>query len=171
VLSCEERGLVVLGQTAAPRYQVAITIHQSPWAGNVGLFFGYQDRVIDGQQASQYQVIELATEPRADQGRPLFRIDWRSVTHLGPPGRQRTANKALHNSDSFTLGPAEHRLELAVGANGLEAVSLDGKVLDGLNAAAVKAPPRANYDGQFGVYLNTGNGVFRDAQYMFWEQP
>jgi hypothetical protein len=172
VLSCEELGLLGLGRTDAPRYKLALTVQQSPWAGNIGLFFGYRDCLVGGDPGQTYQVLELVVEPTKPEQGPNFRIDWRTVFQVDRGGAERLTNVARGNSSSFALDPKEHRLELTVGVKGLEQVSLDNTALAGLSATRATHPPEpVDYQGQFGVYVYTGNGLFRNASFIFWEEP
>jgi hypothetical protein len=167
VLSSEGLGLLGLGETTAPAYRLAATMQQNPWTGNVGLFFGYQDRVFEGNPAQFYQLVELVAIPQP-KGGPLFRLDWKTVHCAGPP--QHEASHLRGVSPTFGLSAGEHRLELAVGRKGLEAVSWDGKVLPRPSAAVVlRPPPPADYRGQFGLYVRLANGVFREAVYLYEE--
>jgi serine/threonine-protein kinase len=168
VLSCEELGLIPLGRTDASHYRLAITVQQNPWAGNVGLFFGCRDpRPAGAASAPAYQYLKLVALPQTDQGRQ-FRVDWKAFDL----GRFRGDN-VYRNSLPFRLGPGEFRLEMEVGPEGLATVAVNGKVLPEVNAADVPPPPPppADYKGLFGVYVYTGNGVFRKAEYLFYEEP
>jgi hypothetical protein len=169
-LSCEGLGMLGLGHTTAPSYRIAVTVQQNPWTGGVGVFFGYQPRVFEGKPARFYQLIELVTVPQP-QGGPLFRLDWKTV-HCGAPPLQHEASQLRGVSATFRVSPQEHRLELAVGPKGLDAVSWDGKVLPRPRAAVVSAPPPpADYRGEFGLYVRRGSGVFREAVYLYREVP
>lgn len=171
-ISCEEVGLIALGETSASRYQFAITIHQKPWIGNLGVFFGYRERQGEEGASQHYQVLELKSEElNARQGR-LLQVDWNSISHFDAakePGRFIDMQNA---SPSFSPTAAPHRLELTVGPKGLEKVKWDDRVLDGLCAEkATLPPPRAAYRGKFGIYAREGSGIFRDATYLFQEEP
>lgn len=108
---------------------------------------------------------------RADQSRQ-WRVGWKTVTHVGPPGGQQQLERAHGASAPFDVGLGEHRLALTVGAAGLESVAWDEKVLPGLQVAGAAKPPTAGaYRGRFGFYVSNGNGVFRDAQFLFREGP
>ncbi len=167
LVSCEEVGLLALGQTTAPHYQLTITMQQSPWVGGIGVFFGYRKNADAERPARHYQVLELSSANRENQRQPL-RLDWKTVKQEGD--RQSCGSNAV--SAAFSLSPREHRLGLTVGPAGLEEVTLDGKVLPALRTSAVANPPRpADFRGAFGVYISTGNGVFRNAHYLFNEEP
>jgi serine/threonine protein kinase len=171
VLSCPDEGLLALGRTTASRYRLAVTIEQHPWAGNIGLFFGFQDRLLRGEPDRYCQVLKLFALPSMEDGR-FFRIDWKAIDRLGPPEQARVLNGTYKNSTPFRLGLAEHTLEAVIGPNGLETVLLDDKKLPELNAASVANPPApADYQGLFGVYVANGSGVVRDARYLFSKEP
>ncbi len=171
MLTCDELGLLGLGETDAPHYQLEVKLQQSPWVGNVGLFLGYQERPAPGGPRQDCQVLELVSEVQADQSRK-WRVSWRAVTQVAGPGRPRLVERAYASSAPFAVGPGEHRLAVAVGAAGLESVSWDGKALPPLSAAAPdNPPPPGAYRGRFGLYVSNGNGVFRDAQFLFREGP
>jgi hypothetical protein len=169
--SSEELALLQLGQTAARRYQLAVRFQQTPLVGNVGLFFGHQDCTVGGETGQRWQVLELVAEQPAG---PLsrLRIDWKTYYLLGPPDRPRQVSKAHAVCSPLPVEPGEHRLELAVGPAGLESVSWDGRPLPRLSAAGgVNPPGPADYAGRFGIYLNNGGAVFREAGYLFREEP
>jgi hypothetical protein len=171
VVSSEELGLLALGRTAAPRYQLAIIMQQAPWVGNIGLFLGYRDSRVKDEPAQACQVIELSSEAHAEPGR-LLRVGWRAITFVGRAERRRQLSMTLAVSTAFRVTPAEHRLGLTVGPGGLEAVTWDGNVLPELSAARAANPPGpAAYRGSFGVYVCNGSGVFRDGRYLFREEP
>ncbi len=174
VVSSPELGLIALGETAAPRYRIAVIFQQDPWVGNVGLFFGYRDDPVNGKPADHYQIVELLTVPGAGPG-TLLRLDWKAESHDIPPETapfERMASGKLAGSPTFVLRPGQHRLELTVGANGLEAVALDDEVKAELRAAGVpNALTPADYKGKFGVYVLKGNGTFTEARYLFHEEP
>ena len=101
-----------------------------------------------------------------------MRVDWKTISHAGPVNHDRQINTRRGVSTSFRLDRAAHRLELTVGPDGLKTVALDERVLPGLSVAGVgNPPPQADYKGKFGVYVYTGNGIFRDARYRFHEEP
>jgi hypothetical protein len=171
MLTCQGLGLLALGETTATRYRLAITMHQSPWAGNIGLFLGYKECQDREKPGRCYQVIVLTAMPQKE-GERLFRLSWRAVQLPEPVSSGREISRYLRVSSRFRLTGDTHRLELAVGPNGLEAVSWDGAVQPELRAAAADSPPApADYKGKFGIYTNRGNGVFRDAQYHVQEEP
>ena len=172
-VSSRDRGLIGLGETAAPRYRIAVTIQQDPWIGNVGLFFGFRDDPINGAPAQRYQVVQLLAVPGAEQG-TLLRVGWKTESYEGLPDKEKGVGRKLVDSQPpFRLTPGKHRLELTIGPEGLEAVALDDKVLPGLSVTNVKdaAPPPADSKGKFGVYLHNGNGTFSEASYLFQEEP
>jgi hypothetical protein len=174
-VSCRGLALFPLGHTAAPHYRLAVTLQQNLWVGNIGLFFGYRDEPAGGKQIQSYQVLELSSEKTDDPGW-LLRVNWKAVSHNNPANPELRVVRNIVTSDPFRLSPAEHRLGLAVGPGGLEAVTLDDKVLPGLSAADAGArnarpPGPADYPGTFGVCVDMGNGTFRDARYLFREEP
>jgi serine/threonine protein kinase len=160
-LGCTGLGLLRLGKAAAPRYEIKITVRQTPWAGNVGLFLGYQ---IGQTGEPLYQVIQLLA--RARRGEQFFCVEWKSV-RLNAAGRENSAHRA--QSPDFRLSTTEHRLGVRIGAKGLEAVTWDGQPLEQLSPPRAATAPDASWRGAFGVYAFNGNGIFSDAAYLFQE--
>jgi hypothetical protein len=170
-MKCEGLGLIVLGETFAPRYQIAITMDQTPWTGNIGVFFGYQEGEEKGEPIQRYQTLELRSERDARQG-SLLHVDWNVASHEGLKDRQRSSLNGLRSSESFPAIASFHRLQFQVGPKGLEWVEWDGEKSIRLGAEKLKAPPPpASYKGLFGIYVRDGSGMFRDAQYQFQEEP
>jgi hypothetical protein len=170
-VTCGGVGLLGLGRTDAASYEFEITVRQDPWAGNVGVFFGYGRRALNGRPAETYQVVEL-TPVKAQGHATRFRLDWKANASIGPAGGdQEETSLVVGSSPEFQLPPGEQRVRVVVGAEGLSAVVWDGKPVPGL-ARAVALPPadeRATCTGDFGVYVARGNGVFRDAKYLYHE--
>lgn len=167
VVSCQELGLLALGQTTARHYQLTIAMEQSPWVGGIGVFFGYRGNSDPERPTRHYQVLELSPVKQENQGQPM-RLDWKTVTQEG--GRLSFGTNAV--SAPFPLSPREHHLGLTVGPTGLEEVTLDDKVLPALRTPSDANPPQpTDFRGAFGIFIYTGNGVFRDARYLFHEEP
>jgi hypothetical protein len=177
--NCQDVGLLKLGESKSGRYKVAVTLHQNPWAGNVGLFFGYQTCQLPDGPAERYHVLELAIAKR-EEAATYLRVDWTFALHIGPAGKQRDVSERFQASRSFLPSAKPHRLVLAVGPQGLETVfwgdatekPLKLAELIGPNSVPVPAPPpkAGTSHGAFGIYLHSGNGVFRDAAYFYEEE-
>jgi hypothetical protein len=172
MVSCEGLGLMELGRTSAPRYQVAMTIHQNPWAGGIGLFLGYQTRRVGEQDVVTYQTLELVSvPPPAGSINPHFRVFWVQTTLPAVEGQRPLSSRRIGHSRPFILSADDHRIEVTVGSRGLEGVSWDGTVLPELCTGSATAPPReGDYAGAFGIYAENGNGAFREAFYLFHEE-
>jgi hypothetical protein len=170
-VSASDLGLVGLGETAAPRWRLVVKFQQAPWAGNVGLFFGYRAEPIDGEPADRYQLIQMVFQGEGDKDGPL-RLDWKTESHRGAGRQERTITGTLASSRGFRMSPGEHRLELTVGPGGLESVALDGTAKPELRSAAVgRPPPAADCAGRFGIFVRNGNGNFSEIQYLYYEEP
>jgi hypothetical protein len=172
--TCEELGLLALGQTTASRYQFAITLQQTPWVGDIGVFFGYRVDGSGDQQTRSYQTLTLHAKNPNAPGQAMW-IDWSIVWHeCTAQGGQRHCHQ-LANSPFFSLEPNKScRLTLAVGPIELETVTLDKNNFDQLCAAVLRGnarPKPANYTGPFGVYLYAANATFADAGYLFHKEP
>ncbi|MGH7174476.1 MAG: serine/threonine-protein kinase [Gemmataceae bacterium] len=171
-LSCKERGMLALGATSAPSYQFAVTVDQTPWVGNIGVFIGYQHRLVEGKPSLHYQLLELTSENDVKRG-PLLRIYWKKHSLVD---RNWSFDEFIASAP-FPAIPSDHRLELRVGPGGLEWVKWDGQKLNRLCAERLERagqrppPPLADYKGTFGIYAYQGSGTFRDAQYRFEEEP
>jgi serine/threonine protein kinase len=174
-LSCKSVALFALGETTAPRYQVAVTLEQHPWIGNIGLFFGFREETVEGRWKQTYQTLALsAVGTGASQ--PL-RMDWQQMSHTNPALRElRTERTITTSANPIRPSPQEHRLMVSIGPGGLEEVKWDEDVLSGLSAAEAarrktKLPAPEDYRGRFGIYVDRGNGVFSQANYLFREEP
>jgi serine/threonine protein kinase len=177
-VTCEDAGLLKLGETKASRYQLAVTLHQNPWVGHVGLFFGHQTAQLPDGPAERYHFVWLIPDKRKDAATYL-RADWQFMQHLGPPGKQRDVSEGFQTSEPFLPSAKPHRLLVSVGPQGLESV-LWGDATDRppklveLIGPNVRRKPRpakpGTSHGSFGVYVRSGNGVFRDAAYLFKEE-
>jgi serine/threonine protein kinase len=176
---CQDLGLLKLGESKHARYKLAVTLHQNPWAGNVGLFFGHQTAQLPDGPAERYHFVELIRdrEPRMDAA-TYFQVDWLFMQHLGPPGKQREVSERHQASRAFVLPARPHRLVLTVGPGGLETVTWGDatekplKLAEVIGPNSVPAPPAkaGSSHGAFGVYVRSGNGVFRDASYFYEEE-
>jgi serine/threonine protein kinase len=166
-VSASDRGLVKLGETKAARWRLAVKFQQTPWVGNVGLFFGYRAEAGDGEPGDRYQVIELVSNGQAPA--VPFRLAWTVETHRGAPPREQFVGRGVAASEEFRLAPGEHTLELAAGPDGLESAALDGKVV--LRTARPAKPPAADCRGVFGVYVHNGNGTLSESQFLYYEEP
>jgi hypothetical protein len=169
-LSCNDLALFALGAPGVPRYAFAITVEQTPWTGNVGLFFGYMESN-EGEPVQRYQALELMVAPRTPESGQLWRLDWKSISHKGPPGKQTQINSVLDGSPTFRLAPREHRLEVTIGPGGPESVALDDKPMAWQPRAALKKLAPLPVGARFGVYVNNGHGVFREARFSPHEEP
>jgi hypothetical protein len=170
-VSATDFGLVALGGTEAPRWRLAMRVRQTPWAGNVGVFFGYRAEPDNGEPADHYQLIQLVSQGDADAGGP-FRLDWKEEAHRGEGRREQLISRAVLSSSGFRLAPGEHRLELTIGPDGLESVVLDKETRLGRQAGNASRPPSgAACAGRFGIMVRNGNGDFSEIQYLFTEEP
>jgi hypothetical protein len=167
-LSCGEVGVLSLGQTHAACFQLGVTMRQNPWAGNIGLFFGYRDVQFEGQAAHVYQVVQLVSTPEGNDR--FFRLYWTSVTDIDVPEPRQLSGRRIGVSERFRIAREDCTLAIKIDKGGLQAVSWKGRKLRGLDASEVTTPPRRmEYDGGFGVYVTNGSGVFRNAQFFFNE--
>lgn len=172
-VSCgTDLGLVALGEATTSSYHFAITVQQNSWIGKIGLFFGYHELNNNGQPEQRYQTIDLVPVERDSNAAFWFRVDWKNVTFRGPLGSRQPQIVGMRAASQplFTLDRGEHRFFISVGPGGLKEVTLDNKPFPGLSAEADKNLPQLESKGKFGVYVDNSHGVFRDAQFIFYEE-
>jgi serine/threonine protein kinase len=172
---CEELGLLALGETTASRYQLAISLRQTPWDGNIGLFFGYRTEGSGDEQTRSYQTLTLHTSSTNIPGQPMY-MAWNTVFHQSNARGGQRNSRQLETAKIPSLTPDKHYLTMTVGPKGLEKVMLDKENLTRLSAAAIekrgtKPPTPADYKGRFGIYLHGNNGTFGEAHYLFHKDP
>lgn len=171
VVSCEQLGLLALGQTDAASYQIEATLAQNPWSGNIGLFFGYQEAAekVQSKPGERFELLEIASVSTANQGQRFQAIWSQAFSKAGSnliSVKMKRAESAL-----FDLTPTPHTFKIAVGAEGLSEVWLDGQRLAMSAAQPGNRPATGSGRGDFGIYIYTSNGVIRDAKYLFHEVP
>ncbi|HEX5273411.1 MAG TPA: serine/threonine-protein kinase [Gemmataceae bacterium] len=170
-VAASDLGLVGLGEATATRWRLAVRLSQTPWTGNVGLFFGYRVAEDGDAPAVHYQMVWLVNQGEAP-GRDPFRLDWADQLHRDPP-REQYIGRTVSSSRGFRLAPGDHRLELAFGPDGLESVRLDDEAEPRLGRGAGNVnnpPPGAECRGKFGIVVRNGNGDFSEFQYLYSEE-
>ena len=164
VHAAEDAAIVPLGDSRdALEYSFEVTIEQTPWTGNVGIFFGYHDVKTPTSEFSRYQTIQL---------KPSFEVPGtftlgRSVEALMRP-TQDIQSQFLARSTGRKLAPGPHTLAITIGASGLEEVRLDGEKVPGLADTPNPAEhlTKADDRGPFGV-INFGNtSAYRKAAFL-----
>jgi hypothetical protein len=158
---------VPLGQTEAPRYEIAVRVEQTPWVGNFGFFFGYGDNPKENEIA--YQVVQLLSQ-RLGREEPQLKVIWTSTTAVRNHGSREEMTVTKHLSRPFPGLLGEHRLAVTVGPHGVETVFVD-QLLVVTIPAAKSSPLPARTRRRFGIYIANGSVVFRDAQYRYFKEP
>jgi serine/threonine-protein kinase len=170
LITCDEIGLIALGQTDAANYEFSFAIRQNPWAGNVGAFFGCGEVLLEGVPAQRYQAVVLFRLQGAD-GNDAFRVDWKVFTHGGLGKRNRTSY-LVATSREFPLPSRAQQLRVTVGEKGLSSVTWDKSRLVGLSVAEAPWYPPAlmTRTGSYGVFVDEGSGTFSDAKYTYHKE-
>ncbi|HEX5104301.1 MAG TPA: serine/threonine-protein kinase, partial [Pirellulaceae bacterium] len=133
-----------------------VTIRQSPWHGDAGLFFGYRHEPQPGyKQLAMFQLVRVWHYPLANAtGKTVSSemqvvrergIIWLNPLHLREEARERKLVTYPKSSDV--------RLRVEFDELGLKRIALDGVELPELSAPATNAKyTAADYQGVFGLY-------------------
>lgn len=157
-LICEDVGFVKLG-TAGADFELRMQLHQSPWTGNFGVFFGLQESNSDGATARRFQMIELAC-PRDRRGEYAFLNRVYVVAERGLPNRTTLSSRQLPpliNDDGTLKITAKSGRLSSISWNGIELTELVGEAIDRNLAADANA-------GMIGIRLDHCSVVIRNAE-------
>ena len=164
--------LLQLGTTSRGRFLFQSAIAQTPWAGKVGIFWGYREnnelnenRKPDEEFASfQFIMIEKGKAPGEElfslrRGKATLKYDGRGHMRLNPQFRARQEVSARFGGERILVITTDH--------NRLLSAALNADPLPGLSSeAANKACTFEPCQGAFGVFTMGYNATFREAQFM-----
>ncbi len=160
-----------LGEAPEDGYRLQVGMDQLPWSGHVGVFFGYQEKVVDGQRRMTYQLLEVRKHPPGgDRDGPQFFLERHLITV-----RPTTPGRFLFDCDTRATAAipeprGEQTLELEVRKRGLFAVRWAGVALPELVTVKANAGlGPEDYAGDFGIYAFHSSGVFRNAQFLLFQ--
>jgi hypothetical protein len=160
-----DRGLLKVGEAGRGGYTISTKLHQTPWTGGIGIFFGYHETVHDGRPAAQFQYLRLTAPEAKDLDR---RLSARRGLMIYPHRSDGVVGSIHYQYDTARLPEARTPyppLELVVSARGLVRVVWDEHHgLDLLEPKGLVVPEKADYYGAFGVMCCQGSGAFRDFE-------
>ena len=166
-VASDNHALLALGESPADgrRYTVEVSVHQFPWVGGMGIFFGGHKVQVHGKPCFRYQQVEIESF-RDQQGLEMFVLRRRAVNYileLGIPDTQ-----MLPATPILAPTPTEHRLSITVGPDGLRAVGWDDqKFPDLLKRMVDDGLEPEDFHGIFGVVNWQGSSIFRNATYHY----
>jgi serine/threonine protein kinase len=172
ISSCAGLGLNAFGETNAKRYRLRVNISQTPFTGNIGVFFGCRETKTDGGHKRVFQILEIRAKPDSQPAQKqliwkTFELTFDSEGNvLG-----RIANDNGRHSRPLQISPSGNSLEIAIGPGRLEAVIWENVNLTEMRDGIENDPIPFDPTGQFGIYTNNSSGVFKNAQYFFHEEP
>ena len=165
---CPKNALVGLGETDAASYKLQIGLQQTPWTGNVGVYFG--GRKPPGDAPFQFQLIDLRSQsPNNLRTLSLVRSDGHVI------------ERPDANPELFTTGfaswplpaPPDNRaqmLELHVQRGRLAAVCWNGtrcdQLVSGEAADAAAAREGGGASGEIGIYCTMGTVTVSTARIL-----
>jgi serine/threonine protein kinase len=163
-VTCQGNALLALGETKELDFQIEMDMHQNPWAGNVGLFFGYQDTIYQGRPTKKYQLLRFQHAGRQPS---TYIFAWQQLFCHDTPGFYDCGGMGA--SELFQLDPQHHRVRMTVQGGQLVRVTWDGTALPRLSTAEASLPPTSptEYHGTFGIFLERSHGLFRHVRYRF----
>jgi hypothetical protein len=153
--------LFALGETQSEDFQLRVDMHQTPWTGNIGLFFGYKDHP---QQADlvTYELLVLQTRhPRAIRGPVVFH--WVTVTQQRDGSQMPIDRRYRVEHELDYPGLEEQLLWLEVKDGRIAFVRFGRELLEGL-LQDTGAPIEGR--GAFGIYVEQGSAVFRQPTFF-----
>ncbi|QDU94337.1 serine/threonine-protein kinase [Lignipirellula cremea] len=179
--------LFSLGQVTQPNFSLRFDLYQSSGSGGIGVFWGFQPDVLNGQPCHRFQLLELQVASTDAIGRHQYRFRRSQVYACSkqPAGDQpggsdpfwaRSGDTQFHSislaSQAMELHWRANQLELTCGPDGRESVHWRGIELTELRPSreppADVAIPHAAADsqasqGHFGLYLSRASGQLPQA--------
>jgi len=158
-------GLLEVGQTAAEDFQLQVTIAKSAWAGNSGLFWGYQERN-DGSGETECEVLAVVAFPGPQGTETWVHFGHFTFTPSALAGRP-DINRAMLTSEQVALPPlVDNVLQIHVRRGRMISAEFRGvrlnKIIQDAAAAAVNPVTGAS---RFGLVGEQGSTVFRDVRF------
>jgi serine/threonine protein kinase len=162
VVTTDGEAFAVLGKVRGADHKLLVFIKQNNnWTGGTGVFFGYQDAVVDGKPGKQFFTVELAPYRKGDLKEP-FKLDW--VRHWRPSAGPLRGDTLYLHSVPVEQPPPEAALEVIVKRQGKARVhvSWNGTVKALEPLLPLELQP-TDFDGAFGIYTTTCAGTYRNA--------
>jgi serine/threonine protein kinase len=167
-VSVISKGLALssLGQMSERPYRFAVDIYQNEWKGNIGIFWGFE-RIFQPNETPQwkYQLLDFRPNFRRTRGEfPL--VVWRNVVnaHVDAHGEIVHEMTSVASVEVPVRQWEEHQLEIRVDRDKLAEVRWRGQSLTGLCGHVIeKKVAGASYTGNFGIYVNGADGIFRNS--------
>ncbi len=162
-VNCASLGMIKLGEVVKGDYKLQLNLFQSPWVGNVGLFFGGHPVEIDGIHCRRFQLIQLqCVSERIGQKTNLHR----SLLVLDDQSHVRSL-QTIAGVLLPTLALRDQSLRIFIENQRLQMVEwADSNLLD-LNSPALNTVfEPADHFGDFGIYVFSATGVFRRPELL-----
>ena len=162
-VQCESMALFKLMDVSDTEYKFQLDLFQSPWVGEIGLFFGGHPTEANGTRRRQIQLIKLVRE--ADRMNSLFFVHRILLTFNEQHKLQ--SSRILCVSTLPKLLPREQSLRIRVQQNQLTHVEWNDNELHELISDDINSylmPLDAT--GDLGIYIAGASAVFRHSELL-----
>lgn len=161
-------GILGLGRVPAKikNYRFRVNMRQNPWSSNVGIVFGFREKVDNDERVIRYQSVGLVEQPDGS----LLMERRRTVGTFPAEGPSRFQSAIIMSQ--FTARPPrdEEPLEIEVHGSHLLRVIWAGVELPDLCRPALNAQfTEEDYAGEVGVFCSNNMAIFRNGEMMLLE--
>jgi serine/threonine protein kinase len=175
------QGLLSCGDMQAEPFRLEVQMFQTSWAGQAGIFFGFQGEKQNGDWVKwSYETItvERVPEPPAKPGAPprpppKFRYGLYRTRQWGERlanGKYDTGSQILAADGIADPEVREYTLSIRCAKNFLIDVRWNGLVFESLTDFKVKSAFPRQYKGQFGTFQSENTTTFRQFRFMLFPE-
>lgn len=165
-VNCLATAFLSLGRTDAERYKFQVRLRQGVWTGGFGLFFGAHPT--GNAQEFKVQVLEFRANvgPKSNQF-GLYRLD--GGIQFQPPKAPSVRSAGIAWAKLPPPEAREYYIEIQVQKPGLTEVTWDGQRTQGITTEVNSRFSQADYQGQFGIFCQSGAVTIQSARIMITE--
>jgi serine/threonine protein kinase len=167
------QGLLSCGDMQASSFSLEVTMYQTTWGGQAGIFFGFRGETKDGEwEKFSYETITVEAVPP-----PPNPLNFRYALHRTYYRGERGANGLFSISPTplAAVGIAdpenrEYTLSIRCQDDFLIDVRWNREPFEQLTDRAVKSSFPKRYKDQFGTFQGENTTTFRQYQFMLFEE-
>lgn len=158
---CDDFALIKLGEIKSGDFEFRLRMHQSPWVGGIGVFFGLQTVELDGVSIQRLQMIRLY--PASSQLQKKFAVQRvvMTVDHKFKP----KSSQVIAYHEILPIGQRDQGLIIGVENGDLRFAEWGDNQLREFHLpdSQVQAGPKACF-GDFGVFVESASVFFRELE-------
>ncbi|MDB5392241.1 MAG: pknB 30 [Planctomycetaceae bacterium] len=162
-VTCERRCLMKFGRVETGDFQIQCNLFQSPWSGQIGIFWGRHQQQENGVECYKIQLLDLQVRKEAGQMKSFLQ---RAVLTRAMTGKERDLNRTTFAAVPLAdLAQRDQQLQLVVQGGRVTRIRWGDQILSDLMPAHTDQFVTLNDSyGDWGIWLDNSSGVFRNLE-------